>query len=336
MPNLLLDDKLSRVEMRGFAFPLGVYPIEPADPRAGYVLEFEPADGATSFPDATGTPGAEEEWEEWPDRFMFDVLVPAGRLRSLCLMLFSLLPRRVYPILDVLGRDAYREIDPYIAYDQVGIDRLFEGLGMFGQWLLEDGMVGFGAMSLEPFLYIFIDEHKIVTVRAELSMKERVERVLGAFDLGEVPALSGADSVEHEHRTVLADPSRHSEAVRAEEIIDYLRESWRLQLNIDPTSNVDDEGKPLGLTWWDCLARCMTDGEPRHAEVLLAASNLEEAERMVTDTLFSEASGEDGWADIILLRSDRVTDETMRELSGGRAGGAPPDAARIVSKRFLD
>ena len=107
-----VDESLKRVEVGGFAFPLGVYPVEEMAPRPGYTLHFEPADG-----DDDG-----EDWEEWPDRYVFDIVISAARVESLCRLLFAMLPGRVYPILDILGHDAHREVDPYIAYELVSLD----------------------------------------------------------------------------------------------------------------------------------------------------------------------------------------------------------------------
>ena len=89
-----VDPTAHRVEVGEFDFPLGVYPVTPAEaePAPGYTTEFEQADG-----DETG------DWEEWPDRYMFDIVLPRKRLEMLCLSLFSMLPGRVFPILDVLS-----------------------------------------------------------------------------------------------------------------------------------------------------------------------------------------------------------------------------------------
>ena len=73
----------------------------------------------------------------------------------------------MFPILDVLGHDAFREIDPYVAYELVALDSFMDSVRRYEDFLYEDGLCGFGAMSEEPFFYVFVDEHKIVTVRAE-------------------------------------------------------------------------------------------------------------------------------------------------------------------------
>lgn len=240
--------------MSGFAFPLGVYPVDAIEPKSGYTTAFEPADDGS---DPTSSAAAESggEWEEWPDRYVFDILVPAVRVEPLCRSLLSLLPGRIYPILDFLGQDEWREVDPYVSYDLLGMDRFMDTLRRFRGFFYEDGLVGFGAMSEEPFLYVFVDEHKVVTVRAEADLKEKVEKVLAAFDLELLDELASADSVTHEHRSVLEAPSDRPDLFVGDEIVELLRDEWRLVLNIDPESNIDEDGKDLGVTGWRCILR---------------------------------------------------------------------------------
>lgn len=282
MARCRVDQSIERVVRDGFAFPLGVYPVEELTPKPGYTTAFESADGdddsgITGGPGGGGKSGGtggsggsgksrdadddddgpmpSGEWEEWPDRYVFDILVPATRIESLCRALFAILPGRVYPILDFLGQDEWREVDPYVSYELIGLDRFLEALRRFRGFFFEDGLVGFGAMSEEPFMYVFIDEHKVVTVRVQSDMKERVEGVLAAFDLEEVDELTSADSVTHEHRAVLDTPDDRRDLLNAEEIVEALRDDWRMVLNIDPESNVDEEGNDLGTTGWRCILR---------------------------------------------------------------------------------
>lgn len=340
----MIDKALQRTTTGEFAFPLGVYPVEPLTPAPGYVAEFEPADASESF-----ISGAEvDDWEEWPDRWMFDVLLPAHRVRGFINMLLPLFPGRVYPILDVLGHDAYREIDPYIAYELVGIDRIYDGIRDYSEWLFEDGLVGFGVMSLDPFLYAFVDEHKIITIRAELALKETIEKLLAAFDLTPVEKLAGPDSVEHEHRTVLPNPEDESRPMTSEEIIEDLRDLWLLQFNIDGSTNLDDQGNDLGITAWRCIARCNPppddedgDAPPRYAELILRAGSLDQAEEIAADALAASSapvtpspesptkpstdeSGESapGFGSIEFVAHDRLTPEDFMQMLD-RA--TPPD-----------
>jgi hypothetical protein len=314
-----LDPNLKRHEVGDFKFPLGVYPVNKMTPKTGYTIHFEPADSESgpSTPmevDERGEPieGSGEdapglasfaqgggEWEPWPERFVFDVVISAERLESFCRMLFALLPDRIYPIIDFLGHDAFREVDPYMAYEQVPLDVFTDGVARFRDFFFEDGMCGFGAMCETPFLYFFVDEHKIVTIRVEPSYKERIERLLAAFDLAQVTDPAGADSASHEHRTVLTAPSGRDDLLTAEEILERLRDRWNLMLNVDPEGNVDDEGKELGTTLWRVVVRVdsfkFDEGNSvfkpadfdralsRYAHVIVYADNLNLAEQVAQD-----------------------------------------------------
>ncbi|MBL0926358.1 MAG: hypothetical protein IBJ11_01740 [Phycisphaerales bacterium] len=312
MPNAYLDATLQRKVIDGFEFPLGVEPVDALLPKPGYVVEFEPADGGA--PMDFNLDGADVE--EWPDRLMYDIVLPAPRARALFRMLMSLAPARVFPIVDVLGNDAYREIDPYIAYDLVGLDRFYEGMHFFGDWFFEDGLVGVGLMSPDPFFYLFLDEHKLVTLRVEPGMKDRVEKLLAGFDLGAVTKLEGVDSVAHEHRSVITLPSDKPDALTPDEVLERLRAIWLLQLNIDPHTNVDDEDHALGVTGWRCLVRCLAqeDGPDAYAEVMLAADCLDTCERLAAEAVGPAAPGKTGWLEVDPIQADRVTPEEFARL----------------------
>lgn len=313
MARLQIDPALERVEEGGFAFPLGLRPLSPLEAKSGYVQEFEPADGSEPF--LTGPETA--DWEEWPDRFMFDVLMPGPRVSSFVRLALALLPPRVYPILDVLGNDAYREIDPYIAYDLVGLDRFVEGIRDFGPWLFEDGLCGFGAFSIEPFVYLFVDEHKLVTLRVQLDLKEKVERLLAAFELTMHEELRSIDSVEHEHRTVLLAPTDDASLLSGQDILDRLRSLWLLQLNIAGDTNLDDEGRELGTTGWECLVRCIPEdqSDDRFAQVILTADSLDEAELLAAEGVQTQAP-DGGWREVDPYSCNRLLPSEIGEIVG--------------------
>lgn len=314
------DPTIERKIIDGFHFPLGVYPIEEMTPKAGYSLQFEPADGD----DQDG------EWEEWPDRYCFDAVVPANRVVALTRSLMSLLPGRIYPILDVLGNDQHREIDPYISYELIGADRLMEAVRTYHDFFFEDGMVGFGAMAEDPFFYFFVDEHKIVTIRAQPEYKERIERLLHAFDLEQMDEPAGADAAAHEHRGVLSAPVDNPNLLSFEEVVERLKDDWHLLLNIDPDTNLDDNGQELGVTPWRCLVRCEWEASSRrYAEVILDAPNLRTAEELAFDAC--EALTEDDtpiWEDGMIVAADRLDDEqaaaAKKRVPKPKKGKLPP------------
>ncbi|MBL8991037.1 MAG: hypothetical protein JNJ48_05600 [Phycisphaerae bacterium] len=346
MPRCRVDTSIERKVVDGFDFPLGVYPIEPLQPREGYTVAFESADGGAEDPDEQTS-----QWEEWPDRYVWDIVVKASRVESLVRSFMALLPGRIYPILDVLGSDAYREIDPYIADEPIGQERLLDALRRFRAWFYEDGLVGFGAMSDEPFYYIFVDEHKIVTVRAETSLKERIEKLLAAFDLQEVESLSGADAAVHEHRGVLDAPDDRPDLLTSDEIVEHLRDEWGLSLNVDGDRNVDEAGNDLGMTGWRCLVRRFPpDSPPLYAEVFLAAECLNAACELAADAVealpappggrrpraAAKPPAESDAGDLDVLIADRLSPEDFA-ASTGKAGekALSADQGAVLQCRWL-
>lgn len=368
MPICRLDNSIERKIIGTFQFPLGVYPIENLEPKAGYVMEFEPADVDEGGGDK----------EEWPDRYMFDIVISAQRLEPLCRRLLSLLPGRIYPIVDLLGRDAYREVDPYISYELLGVDRMMDAMRRFRPFFFEDGLCGFGATCDEPFIYFFVDEHKIVTVRVEPNLKETVEKILESFDLEQVTDPAGADSAAHEHRSVLLMPPDEPQVLGPDEIVEFLRDEWRMLLNIDPETNVDEEGRELGVTPWRCIVRCDPpapgDGpeetpptdkpapgsspppgravmgplvvvppsaagsrpEPptsRYAEIILEADRLRVAEETAFDAvdMLSEKS-EETWEDVVIVAADRLEPEDFAKVIAEQVKGAVGPTAKTAGK----
>lgn len=330
MPTCKADPSITRQEVDDFKFPLGTYPVDSMKPKAGYSMHFEQSDGG----------GDEGDWEEWPDRYLFDCVVSAERVEPLFRMLTTLLPGRVYPILDILGHDAFREIDPYISYDLVGLDRVTDSVRRYRDFLFEDGLCGFGAMSEEPFVYIFVDEHKIITVRCEPALKDRVEKILGAFDLELMDEPAGADAAAHEHRSVLWMPDDQPSLLGPDEVVEQLRDDWQLLLNVDPDGNVDDDGKDLGITLWRCVARCEFEKTPpRYAEVILRAASLRLAEETTFDAV-AELGGDesDTWQDVFIVASDRLKPEQIGALKGpGKRTKVPGGGSGfILASRWME
>lgn len=284
--------------------------------------------------DAGGDLDGDGEFEPWPDRYVWDINIRHSRLEALTRALLAIMPGRIYPILDVLGNDAYREVDPYMAVELVGQERLAEGLRRFRSFLFEDGLVGFGAMSEEPFVYVFIDEHKIVTVRAEVAMKERVDAVLEAFDLPQTAQLVGVDAATHEHRSVLHAPPDHPELLTAEEILEELQDLWNLELNLDPDTNLDEHGNDLGETGWRGLVRLVGNaGTVRYVESYLTADSLAAARDIAVEAAHelaqaegdAELLGEHDPVDVAVLTCDRLLPEEFDKV---RASAAKEAAAR--------
>lgn len=195
-------------------------------------------------------------------------------------------------------------------------------------------MLGFGAMCEDPFMYVFVDEHKIVTVRVQPEYKERVEKILAAFDCEENPEPAGADSAAHEHRGVLLS-DRSTEGMRFDEIVEILKDDWRLLLNVDAEQNLDESGKDLGVTPWRLVIRFDPDDRSlaSYVEVALAAPNLREAEETGIDAaarLLGNVDPDTHQPSIV--SSDRLSREQLTDLLKTAASKRRSRAKRPSSK----
>ena len=131
---------------------------------------------------------------------------------------------------------------------------------------LEDGSIAAGANSESPFVEIFVDQWKGVSIIVPLDMHDDVERLLASAGLNEVqetwalgkenPAL---DKVQI--RPVLADLD--GVAADIDDVLMELRHDWRMELNIDPDTNVDEAGRRLGLTLWHAVLGVHRVGDTR-------------------------------------------------------------------------
>lgn len=107
---------------------------------------------------------------------------------------------------------------------------------------------------------------------------------------------------------------------------------------MDPESNVDDDGRELGITHWRVLARAEYDQDPlvRYVEVLLRAANLREAEelgREASDALFDAEGREPALAAFVEI--DRIGPEAFASLLaefGGSEAQVPPGAGVVASR----
>ena len=181
-------------------------------------------------------------------------------------------------------------------------------------------------MAEEPFLYVFVDEHKIVTVRASPPWKERIEKLLKAFDLEQIDEPAGR-TPRATSTPVLSLPEDNPDMLGPEEIIERLRDDWQLLLNIDPDRNVDDEGNDLGPTPWRCIVRASFEKKPpRYAEVLLIADCLraaEDASLNAVENLVGKKAAE-ALDDLVVVATDRTTPEQFETLLGGKKRLAKP------------
>ncbi len=246
MQDFHLRTDLQRVTIDGFALALGIAP-RPGRlkaPQQGYTVSFVPAR------------------DDEPDTYSFHAVVSHEKVAPLVRHAFEFLPDEVFAIVEIGSRDAYRSTDTYISDEPISRDDFLEAWRDYEPFLLEDSCIAAGANSEEPFIEVFIDQWKGVAIHVPPEMREEVEAMLQEHGLEEVihtwpdkgPDELSADADSEDEspvRSVLDLRDEHSPDV--DELLLDLRHCWKLELNIDPESNVDEGGRDLGSTLWHAM-----------------------------------------------------------------------------------
>ena len=295
-----LRPDIERTVIDGFALALGITPGDVTPPTVGYTIAY--------------ASGHDDE----PDTYSFYVAVSHEQVAPILQKAFALLPEEVCAIVEISSRDAYRQTDVFLSQEEIS-KRDF--LRTWEQWepiLLEDGSIAAGANSESPFVEIFVDQWKGVSIIVPLDMHDDVERLLASAGLNEVqetwalgdenPALDNAQI-----RPVLADLD--GIAADIDDVLMELRHDWGMELNIDPDTNVDEGGRSLGLTLWHAVLGVHRAGDTRQgADMLIwaTAGSLTQLETLIEGVL--EQSGE--WVLAEVYSTDRIAyDERPDELS---------------------
>ena len=174
MRSYRLRKDTTRARIGNFALPMGIVPkpgrhLEP--PVQGYTVAYAPAD------------------EEQSDTYSFHVVVSHERLKPLLDDAFNLLPDKVYGIVEIGSRDAYRSTDVFIGEsdDPMPLDEFRRIWAHYEHFLLEDGTIAAGANSEDPhFVEIFLDQWKGLSVHVPLHMRDELEEILHRHGLEEV------------------------------------------------------------------------------------------------------------------------------------------------------
>ncbi|MBL9141000.1 MAG: hypothetical protein JNK53_03955, partial [Phycisphaerae bacterium] len=271
MRTFQLRSDLKRHSLSGFQLPLGLEPTEAIAPRQGFTVEFV------------------EGEDEAPDTFRYAIACTFEKIAPLIRDLFELLPDEVYPLVEASSKDAYRAVDVFGARESTEFDDFLECWKEYEQVILEDGAIGAGAQSDEPYMEIFVDAWKVVAAQVPAEYRDDVERILERHNIEQVEHTWPPDVAERPDppltvREILVVEDEDSPDI--DEILFQLRESWALELEVDPEDNMDDAGRRLGRTLWYSIAVVVNADEsesPRAAYVLAwaTAASLGELQRMI-------------------------------------------------------
>ncbi len=296
-----LRTDLERAVIDGFALPLGITPGPIRVPAPGYTVSY--------------ASGRNDE----PDTYSFYVAVSHEHVSPIARRAMELLPETVYGIVEISSRDAYRPIDVYLGQEEVPLRRLLTTWRQVEPILLEDASIAAGANSESPFLELFVDQWKGLSIIVPLSMRDDVESILDSFALEEVAQTwpVGADTPGREQsqiRPVLA--GAEAGAPDIDDVLMVLRRDWRLELNVDPDTNVDEAGRALGKTLWHAVVGVeggsAEAGDSADLSIWATAGSLSELEVLINRVL----SGGEQWQSAEVYCTDRVAyDERPEELS---------------------
>ncbi|MHC4946950.1 MAG: hypothetical protein ACYTG1_01620 [Planctomycetota bacterium] len=290
MRGFRLRDDLERVAIGGFALPLGIEPGSLAAPTVGFTLSYN-----------TGH-------DDDPDTYTFHVVVSHERVAATVRRVFELLPEAVFPIVEIGSRDAYRTTDVYVAGEPMAVGSFRESWALYEPILLEDGSLGAGANSDEPFVEVFLDQWKGISIHVPLDMRDDVETLLQAEGLHEVPQTWPVleDDMRHESRVRPVLDVRDEFSPDLDELLLHLRHDWGLELNVDPDTNVDESGRRVGMTLWHAVVIVEpADGDPQrgaYGSVWATAGSLGRMEELIDDALAANPS----WVFSEIYTIDRV------------------------------
>lgn len=299
MTSFSLRPDLKRAVIDGFALALGITPGDIAAPTVGYTIDY--------------TSGRDDE----PDTYSFYVAVSHERVAEILEKVFALLPDEVCAIVEISSRDAYRQTDVFLSREEISKRDFLRTWRRWETILLEDGSIAAGANSETPFIEIFVDQWKGVSIIVPLDMRDDVEQLLVSAGLQEVPETwaLGDDNPDLEKvqiRPVLADLD--GAAADIDDVLMELRHDWLMELNVDPKTNVDDAGHRLGMTLWHAVLgvqRADAADEVADMSIWATAGSLDELESLIAAML--EQSGK--WVLAEVFSTDRVAfDERPDEL----------------------
>jgi hypothetical protein len=303
MRDFRLRRDLQRSVVDGFELPLGIEPRRLQAPTQGYTVTYNPAE------------------EDEPDTYTFQIVVSHSRLVPIVERAFDFLPDEVTPIVEIGSRDAYRSMDVFLAREPITVSEFLEVWAGFKDILIEDASIGVGANSEDPFVEIFLDSWKTLSIHVPTDLRNDVEAMLQSFGLEEVPETWPSPDEEPNDfdpptqiREVLEIVDEHSPDI--DELLLQLRQMWDLELNIDPDANVDESGRRLGMTLWHAYVLVESadgdEGRGAYVSIWATASNMSDMERMIHESLGEYPQ----WVFAEVYSLDRVAyDERPNELA---------------------
>ncbi|MBG80089.1 MAG: hypothetical protein CMJ39_05185 [Phycisphaerae bacterium] len=294
---------LKRVDVDGFSFPLGVEATAACPPCQGYAVAWM------------------EGESEGSDTYSYFVAVSHERLKPLVDSLFELLPDQVAGIVEVGSRDAYRAVDVFLSQQVISRESFLEIWQCYEAIFLEDASLAVGVNTSKPFLEIFIDQDKRVTVHVEPEGREAVDRILASHDLVE----------RDEHEIAVPEHQLEGTLVRPilvedpdllcdlDQLLLTLRDGWDLMLDEEFDRNLDSAGRELGHTLWFVTALLAAEDPAQIQSACVTAWAVSKSRNELESLIQNKVESTSNWFVIDFYTVDRVAfddrPESMVDLS---------------------
>lgn len=269
---------LPRTVLDGYVFPLGVIPVPGLVPREGWCVDWNETEGEACC--------------------TFHVVASLDRLAPLLHDALELLPEsEVFGILELGSRDAYRTVDVYLGARGMERSKFLETWALYEPLLLEEASLAIGVNGDDPFVEVFLDPDKGLLIHVNPSEQERVESMLARHGIKQVADPGyGVDTDVLEQIGVRPILEEHPEMIcDMDQLLMELKHDWNLELDEDPTTNLDGRGRRIGRTLWHAVVILEADpvegtGHAReaHATVWGTASSRDEMELLVRERLRRE------------------------------------------------
>ena len=294
---------MKRMTLDGFTFPLGVEHCTARPAREGYSVSWVEAE------------------EEGLDAYTFYVVVSHDRLPALLGAAMRLLPGYVAAIMEVGSRDAFRPVDVFLSAEAIDVGRFMEGWERYNRIFLEDASLAVGVNADAPFIEIFLDQDKRVTIHVQPERRSEVEAMLetiGLIEQDDAEIIVPDEELERTRtRPILVDDPNL--ICDVDQLLLELRHEWVMELDEDHDRNLDSSGKDLGRTLWHAIVLVDRRDGPGsgagHATVWATARSRTELETLVRERLYHA----DEWQFGEFYTTDRVAfDDRPEELTDMR------------------
>lgn len=235
--------------------PLGVFPCDDdVLLEEGFEARYQTREEAIAGANAIDKELAESDIEDVEfsestvaEQYEYRLLLSVERVQPIMRRLFvELMPDEVHALYEEFSFDAFRETDAYMSEEPVARARFLKAWDTYGAFFVEDGKCGFGAISFDPFIEVFLEEHGAIFLACDMAFKSRVETAIARLKLKELEPWRGVENFRHSHRDILISNADDAELMDEDDIKFSVIES----LSMKPSNLHEGEPDKLPTPYW--------------------------------------------------------------------------------------